>query len=117
MRGMKLAAASRLLIYGQLRPAERCFAVGAGERNLPPMPKRGSDATGRRFFDEFGSVRVSRFHATGVIDPAKRQASIPVPRGTTKLIGTAHVRFPNGGGYSYFPLPKLRQARRSPVPH
>ena len=69
------------------------------------MPKRRSDADGRRFFDEFESVRVSRFRATGVIDPAKRQASIPFPGGTTKLIGTAHVRFPNGGGYSYFRCP------------
>jgi hypothetical protein len=33
----------------------------------------------RRFFDEFESVRVSRLRATGVIDPAKRQAVIPFP--------------------------------------
>jgi hypothetical protein len=70
------------------------------------MAKRGSDADHRRFLDEFGSVRVPRFRATGVIDPAKRQAVIPFPNGKQKLIGTAHVRFPNGGGYSYFVCPR-----------
>jgi hypothetical protein len=67
---------------------------------------RRADADGRRFFDEFASVRVSRLRATGVIDPAKSQAVIPFPNGTTKLIGTGHVHFPNGGGYSYFVCPK-----------
>jgi hypothetical protein len=56
------------------------------------MPKRRSDAYGRRFFDEFESVRVSRLRATGVIDPAKRHAVIPFPKGTMKLIYTAHTR-------------------------
>jgi hypothetical protein len=70
------------------------------------MPKRRTDADSRRFFDEFESVRVSRLRASGVIDPAKSQAVIPFPNGTTKLIGTGHVHFPNGGGYSYFVCPK-----------
>src|SRR6516164_1890459 len=70
------------------------------------MPKRGADADNRKFFDEFESVRVPRFRAMGVIDPAKRQAIIPFPNGKQKLIGTAHVRFPNGGGYSYFICPR-----------
>ena len=59
----------------------------------------------RRFFDEFASVRVSRFRASGVIDPAKRHAVISFGD-KQKLIGTAHVRFPNGGGYSFFRCPK-----------
>ena len=70
------------------------------------MGKRRSDADTRRFFDEFPKVRVSRFRASGVIDPAKRQAVIPFPNGTNKLIGTGHVRFPNGGGWSFFVCPK-----------
>jgi hypothetical protein len=69
------------------------------------MPKRRSDADHRRFFDEFASLRVSRLRATGVIDPGKRYALIPVGE-RQKLIGTAHVRFPNGGGYSYFRCPR-----------
>jgi hypothetical protein len=69
------------------------------------MPKRRADADHRRFFDEFAAVRVSRLRATGVIDPAKRQVVIPFGD-KQKLIGTAHIRFPNGGGYSYFRCPK-----------
>jgi hypothetical protein len=41
-------------------------ALSAGERNFKPMPKRRAD-DGRRFFDEFASVRVSRLRATGVV--------------------------------------------------
>ena len=63
------------------------------------MPKRRSDAHFRRFFDEFTKLRISRLRATGVVDPAKRYAHIPIGE-KQKLIGTAHVRFPNGGGYS-----------------
>jgi hypothetical protein len=70
------------------------------------MPKRRSDADSRKFFDEFESVRVPRLRAMGLIDPAKRHAIIPFPNGKQKLIGTAHVRFPNGGGYSYFRCPR-----------
>jgi hypothetical protein len=77
------------------------------------MPKRRSDADTRRFFDKFESVKVSRFRAMGVIDPAKRQALIPFPNGKTKLIGTGHVRFPNGGGYSYFICPKCAKLART----
>jgi hypothetical protein len=70
------------------------------------MGKRCADADTRRFFDEFESVKVSRFRAMGVIDPAVRQALIPFPNGKTKLIGTGHVRLKHGGGYSYFVCPK-----------
>jgi hypothetical protein len=69
------------------------------------MGKRRADADHRRFLDEFASARVSRFRATGVIDPAKQQAVIPFGE-KQKLIGTAHVRFPSGGGFSYFRCPK-----------
>ena len=70
------------------------------------MAKRGIDAESRKFFDDFESVSVSRFRAMGVIDPGKRQAVIPFPNGRQKLLGTAHVCFPNGGGYSYFICPR-----------
>jgi hypothetical protein len=70
------------------------------------MGKRRADADSRRFFDEFESVRVSRFRASGVIDPAKRTALIPFPSGKTKLIYTAHVRLKYGGGFSYFICPR-----------
>jgi hypothetical protein len=70
------------------------------------MGKRRADAGSRKFFDQFEKVSVSRLRANGTIDPAKRQALIPFPNGTTKLIGTAHTHFPNGGGWSYFICPK-----------
>ena len=70
------------------------------------MGKRRADADNRRFFDEFARVRVSRFRAMGTIDPAKRQAVIPFPNGTSKLIGTSHTWFAKGGGWSYFICPK-----------
>jgi hypothetical protein len=69
------------------------------------MPKRRSDAHFRRFFYEFTKLRISRLRATGVVDPAKRFALIPIGD-KQKLIGTAHVRFRNGGGYSYFRCPR-----------
>ena len=69
------------------------------------MPKRRGDAHSRRFFDEFSKLRISRLRATGVVDPAKRYALIPIGE-KQKRIGTAHVRFPNGGGFSYFRCPR-----------
>jgi len=75
------------------------------------MGARRADAETRRFFDEFAHVRVSRFRAMGVIDPAKREAVIPFPDGSSKLIGVKHTRFPNGGGWSWFVCPKC--ARRA----
>lgn len=77
------------------------------------MGKRRADADNRRFFDEFEKVRVSRFRAMGVIDPAKRTALIPFPNGKTKLIYTAHTHFPNGGGFSYFVCPKCGKLART----
>ena len=70
------------------------------------MGKRRADADQRRFFDEFERVRVSRFRASGVIDPAKRTALIPFPGGKVKLLDTAHTRLKYGGGWSYFVCPK-----------
>jgi hypothetical protein len=68
------------------------------------MPKRRSDATCRRFLDQYEKVRVPRFRAMGIIDPSRYYALIPfVVR--TKLLSVAHVRFPNGGGWSFFVCP------------
>jgi hypothetical protein len=69
------------------------------------MPKRRADADHRRFTDEFPSVRVSRFRANGTIDPAKREAVIPFPDGSTKLIGVGHTHLKYGGGWSFFTCP------------
>ena len=75
------------------------------------MGKRRSDASSRRFFDEFEGVKAGRFRAMGVIDPAKSLALIPFPNGRTKLIATRHTWFAKGGGWSFFTCPKC--ARRA----
>jgi hypothetical protein len=76
------------------------------------MPKRRTDAGERPFFDEFTKLRISRFRATGIVDPAKRYALIPVGE-RQKLIGTAHVHFPTGGGFSYFICPRCAKLAQS----
>jgi hypothetical protein len=65
------------------------------------MPKRGSDANSRIFFDELVSVGVSRLKATGAIWLEDRQVVIPFGE-QNKLIGVAHTIFRNGGSWSYF---------------
>ena len=81
-------------------------------RSLKFMPKRGSDADSRIFFDELVSVGVSRLKATGVIRLEDRQVLIPFGE-QNKLIGVAHTMFPNGGSWSYFVCPKCgRRAKR-----
>ena len=69
------------------------------------MPKRGSDADNRIFFDELVSVGASRLKATGVIRLENQWALIPFGE-QTKLIGVAHTKFPNGGSWAYFRCPK-----------
>ena len=75
------------------------------------MGRLRSDASTRTFFDQYEKVNVSRFRATGVIDPAKREALIPF-NGKVKLIGTAHTRLKYGGGFSYFVCPKCAKLAR-----
>jgi hypothetical protein len=69
------------------------------------MPKRGSDADHRIFFDQLVSVGVSRLRATGAIRLEDRQALIPFGE-KKKLIGIAHTIFWNHGSWSYFRCPK-----------
>jgi hypothetical protein len=76
------------------------------------MPKRGSDADNRIFFDELVSVAASRLRATGAIGLEDRQAVIPFGE-QNKLIGVAHTMFPNGGSWSYLVCPKCgRRAKK-----
>ena len=69
------------------------------------MPKRGSDADSRIFFDELVSLAASRLKATGVIRLEDRQVLIPFDE-QNKLIGVAHTIFWNGGSWSFFRCPK-----------
>ena len=69
------------------------------------MPKRGSDADSRIFFDQLVSVGVSRLKATGAIRLEDRHGIIAFGD-KQKLVGVAHTKFPNGGSWSYFRCPK-----------
>jgi hypothetical protein len=81
-------------------------------RSLKFMPKRGSDADHRVFFDQLVSAFASRLRATGAIRLEDRQALIPFGE-QNKLIGVAHTKFPNGGSWSYLVCPKCgRRAKR-----
>jgi hypothetical protein len=76
------------------------------------MPKRGSDADSRIFFDELVSIAASRLKATGLIRLEDQWVRIPFGE-QTKLIGVAHTKFPNGGSWSYFLCPKCgRRAKK-----
>ena len=75
------------------------------------MPKRGSDADSRIFFDELVSLAASRLKATGAIRLEDRQGVIAfgeedhgVKR--RKCIGVAHTKFPNGGSWAYLLCPR-----------
>jgi hypothetical protein len=73
------------------------------------MGKRRKDADSRRFFDEFLRVKIPRLRAMGVVQLDAPHASIQVGD-RQKLIGLAHIRFRNGGSWSYFCCPRC--ARR-----
>jgi hypothetical protein len=75
------------------------------------MPKRGSNADRRVFFDQLLSLTASRLKATGAIRLEDRQGVIAfgdegdrVER--RRCIGVAHTTFPNGGSWSYFVCPR-----------
>jgi hypothetical protein len=75
------------------------------------MPKRGSNADRRVFFDELLSLTASRLKASGAIRFEDRHGVIAfgdeddgVER--RKCIGVAHTKFPNGGSWSYFVCPR-----------
>jgi hypothetical protein len=74
-------------------------------RSVAFMPKRGSEADNRLFFDEFVSIAASRLRATGAIRLEDQHGIIAFGE-KQKLVGLAHTTFPNGGSWSYFRCPK-----------
>jgi hypothetical protein len=83
-----------------------------GKPSLKSMPKRGSDAASRIFFDELVSIGASRLRATGAIRLEDRIGIIAFGD-KQKLVGLAHTVFKNGGSWSYFRCPRCdRRAKR-----
>ena len=75
------------------------------------MPRRGSDADSRVFFDELLSLTASRLRATGAIRLEDRHGIVAFgdedyDNERRKCIGVAHTKFPNGGSWSYFVCPR-----------
>jgi hypothetical protein len=75
------------------------------------MPKRGIDADGRVFFDEFASLDAARLKATRAITIEDRHGVIAFgdkdhDLQRRKCIGVVHTKFPNGGSWSYFVCPR-----------
>ena len=69
------------------------------------MPKRRADADGRRFFDEFVSVRAPARDGRMVRPIRRKPRLIPFPGGKQKLLNVAHTRLKCGGGWSFFVCP------------
>ena len=81
------------------------------------MPKRGSDADRRVFFDELLSLTASRLKATGAIRLEDRHGIIAFGDKDhggehRKCIGVVHTKFPNGGSWSYFVCPRCGGRRK-----
>jgi hypothetical protein len=75
------------------------------------MPKRGSNADRRVFFDELLSLTASRLKASGAIRLEDRHGFIAFGDEDhggerRKSIGVTHTKFPNGGAWSYFICPR-----------
>jgi hypothetical protein len=76
------------------------------------MPKRGSDADSRTFFDELVSIDAARLKASGAIQLEDRLGVVALGD-KQKLIGFAHTIFKNSGSWSYFRCPKCgRRAKK-----
>ena len=77
----------------------------AGRRELKFMPRRGSEADSRIFFDELVSLAASRLKATGAIRFEDRHCVIAFGD-KQKLVGVSHTVFRNGGAWSYLICPR-----------
>jgi hypothetical protein len=77
------------------------------------MPKRGSDADTRVFFDELVGIKASTLKASDVIKLTDQQVIVAFPDGKQKLIAVCHTVFRNRGSWSYFRCPKCgRRAKK-----
>jgi hypothetical protein len=65
----------------------------------------------RTAIDDFPCVSASRLRALGEIRSDMKTVAIRFPAGDTFTVALQHIRFPNGGGWSFFQCPCGRLAR------
>jgi hypothetical protein len=65
----------------------------------------------RIVIDDLPHVSASRLRAEGLIRSNDTTATVAFPDGPSFLVGLQHVRFPNGGGWSFFVCACERRAR------
>jgi hypothetical protein len=65
----------------------------------------------RMAIDDLPFVSASRMRAAGKIGPNDTTATVAFPAGPSFLVSLQHVRFPNGGGWSFFVCSCGRHAR------
>jgi hypothetical protein len=56
----------------------------------------------RLAIDDLPSISASRLRALGEIRPDDEATTVQFPAGPTFVVALQHVRFPNGGGWSFF---------------
>jgi hypothetical protein len=61
--------------------------------------------------DDLPAVGVSRLRASGAISPADAATTVAFHDGSSFVVGLSHLRFPNGGGWSFFVCSCGRRAR------
>lgn len=89
----------------QLR-SESVASVGGRSEQVRPLTK-----------DDLPKISISRLRATGAVRPDMASVTLRIgaPRDQKPggfVIGLAHLRFPNGGGWSLFICPQCRRPRR-----
>jgi hypothetical protein len=65
----------------------------------------------RTAIDDLPCVSASRLRAAGLIRPSDTTAAVAFPAGDAFTVGLQHIRFPNGGGWSFFLCPCGRRCR------
>jgi hypothetical protein len=67
----------------------------------------------RTAIDDFPSLSISRLRASGAISPndAATTVAFPAPDSPSFVVALQHLRFPNGGGWSFFVCPCGCRAR------
>lgn len=87
------------------------FEDSAGLEVRRGRPRGSKTRRGRLTQDDCASISVSRLRATGEVTEAMASVRVTIA-GLSREVGLWHLRFPNGGGWSFFLCPECgRRAR------